>query len=124
MTTAARAIDRYWGHSPMVAVLLYGALLALLVFASWSAVASIGERRAALRAAGDLLAQLEGRRPSNAITSGTPSGPVPTGSRFLEGETVTVAGAALLQRVTAAVGRAGGTVQSSQVDVQGPESKA
>src|SRR5712672_2786631 len=47
----------------------------------------------------------------------------PSGSPFLEGATVTVAGAALLQRVTAAVTKLGGNVQSSQVDLQGTQSK-
>jgi general secretion pathway protein M len=45
------------------------------------------------------------------------------GSPFLEGPTVTVAGASLLQRVAAAVGNAGGTIQSSQVDVTGNQAK-
>jgi general secretion pathway protein M len=123
MTTADHAIDRYWGRSPLVATLLYAGLLAFLIFVTWSAVANIVERREAVRAASDLLAQLEGRKPSSSPT-GQPIGPIPDGSPFLEGETVTVAGAALLQRVTMAVGRAGGSVQSSQVDVQGTQSKA
>ena len=48
----------------------------------------------------------------------------PSGSAFLEGATVTVAGAALLQRVAAAVTKAGGSILSSQLDVQGPHAKA
>jgi general secretion pathway protein M len=42
----------------------------------------------------------------------------PRGSAFLEGDTMTVAGAALLQRVTSAVGRTGGYVVSSQIELQ------
>ena len=49
---------------------------------------------------------------------------MPSGSAFLEGATVTVAGAALLQRVAAAVTKQGGNVLSSQLDVQGTPSKA
>jgi general secretion pathway protein M len=41
----------------------------------------------------------------------------------LEGPTVTVAGAALLQRVAGAVTRVGGNILSSQVDLQGAQSK-
>ena len=48
---------------------------------------------------------------------------VPTGSPFLEGQTLTVAGAALLQRVADAVTKVGGNVLSSQVDVQGVQAK-
>jgi len=125
MTTALdQTIDRYWGRSPTLAALIYGALVAVLAFTIWSAVENVIERRQALRAAGDLLAQLEGRRTSGTTRSGLPAGPVPDGSPFLEGETLTVAGAALLQRVAMAVGRAGGTIQSSQVDVQGAQAKA
>ena len=48
---------------------------------------------------------------------------MPTGSPFLEGQTLTVAGAALLQRVADAVTKVGGNVLSSQVDVQGVQAK-
>src|SRR6202030_4628593 len=48
----------------------------------------------------------------------------PSGSAFLEGATVTVAGAALLQRVAGAVTKLGGNVLSSQLDLQGTQSKA
>ena len=48
---------------------------------------------------------------------------MPVGSPFLGGETITVGGAALLQRVAGAITRVGGSVQSSQVDLQGPKSK-
>ena len=42
------------------------------------------------------------------------------GPPFLTGKTITVAGAALQERVEAAVKRAGGNVLSSQIDLQGP----
>jgi general secretion pathway protein M len=67
-----------------------------------------------------LLDRLEGRKPSTEA-SGLASGPA--GSPFLDGRTVTVAGAALQQRVVAAVRDAGGNVLSSQVDLQGSQSK-
>ena len=57
------------------------------------------------------------------ILPGTPNGEAPAGSPFLEGPTVTVAGAALLQRVADAVTKVGGNVLSSQVDVQGVQAK-
>ena len=44
-----------------------------------------------------------------------------TGSRFLEGPTITIAGATLQERVAAIVTKAGGIVTSSQVEVDGPE---
>ena len=70
----------------------------------------------------DILSHLEGRAPasSRANAHGTP---VVTGSPVLEGPTVTVAGAALLQRVAGAVTRVGGNILSSQVDLLGAQSK-
>ena len=46
----------------------------------------------------------------------------PSGSPFLEGGTVTVAGAALLQRVAGVVTRLGGNMVSSQVEL--PDGRA
>ena len=108
--------------SPLLAALGYAAAVIVLVVLAWSGVAEILERRQSIEAATDLLAQLEGRRPS-AAQAGAPAGQAPAGSPFLEGQTVTVAGAALLQRVADAVTKAGGNVLSSQVDVQGVQVK-
>ena len=44
---------------------------------------------------------------------------MPSGSAYLEGATVTVAGATLLQRVAGAVAKFGGNVLSTQLDLQG-----
>jgi general secretion pathway protein M len=114
---SASVIARY----PSAAAALYGLLLILLLAAAWSAVTSVLEQRAALDAATDLLARLEGGRGPVRTADGVPEAVPPAGSPFLEGPTLTVAGAALLQRVAGAVTRAGGSVLSSQVDVQGPQ---
>jgi general secretion pathway protein M len=47
----------------------------------------------------------------------------PSGSPFLNGQTVTVASAALLQRVTSIITNVGGTVVSSEIERQGERSK-
>jgi general secretion pathway protein M len=70
-----------------------------------------------------MLAQLEGRRPA-ASGGRTADVRMPSGSAFLEGATVTIAGAALLQRVAGAVTKLGGNVLSSQLDLQGTQAKA
>jgi general secretion pathway protein M len=44
-----------------------------------------------------------------------------TGPPFLDGQTITIAGAVLQQRVQQAVAKAGGILSSSQVDLDGPE---
>src|SRR5262249_25068585 len=74
------------------------------------------------RAAGKFAGGLEGRHSPNRRAG--PSAAVQSGSWFLEGATVTVAGAALLQRVADAIARVQGSVLSSQVDLQGTKSKS
>ena len=106
----------------MLAVLGYLAAVAVLLFTAWTGLAEILERRQSVAAASDLLAQLEGRKPS-ALAQGASASLVPAGSPFLEGQTLTVAGAALLQRVADAVTKVGGSVLSSQVDVQGVQAR-
>jgi general secretion pathway protein M len=115
-------LDRYFARYPAIASIAYCALVLALVFVAWYAAADLYERHRAVAAASDILEQLESRKQ---ILSETPSliNPRPTESPFLEGQTITVAGAALLQRVASAVTRVGGNVLSSQVDVQGTQSK-
>ncbi|KWV43976.1 general secretion pathway protein GspM [Bradyrhizobium macuxiense] len=112
---AVRSLTR----SPLFATVLYLAVLAGLVTMSLVALANIFDHKRALARTSDLLNQLRDRKtPGTAVLlaehPGTP---------FLEGPTVTVAGAALLQRVAMAVGNVGGTIQSSQVDVLGTQVK-
>jgi general secretion pathway protein M len=115
-TSLARRVARH----PAVAVACYAGVVLALVFTTWAAVADIQERQAAIAAANDLLAQIEGRKVSSGDPA-TPAGQIPTGSPFLEGQTVTVAGAAILQRVASAVRRYGGNVLSSQVELEGTQ---
>src|ERR1700692_1417509 len=67
------------------------------------------------------------RKPPTCSTScgaASPARAVPPRSRpRLEGPPVPVAGAPLLQRVASAVGKVGGTIQSSQVDVLGSQAR-
>jgi general secretion pathway protein M len=116
-------IDPYLARYPSAAAALYVAVVALLLFVVWSAISDLLDRRRTVNAAADMLARLEGRVPSSRADGGTATGPVPAGSPFLEGQTVTVAGAALLQRVASAVTQIGGSVLSSQVELQGTQSK-
>jgi len=114
-------LDRLFARYPALAVLGYAAIVTLLGLVSVGALADLYDRNAALAAATDMLDQIEGRKlsPGGAtIYAGAPAG-----SPFLEGQTVTVAGAALQQRITAAVGKLGGNVLSSQVDLAGTLSK-
>lgn len=109
-------------NSPSVAAAAYAALVILLLVVAISSVADILGQRASVAATAAMLEQLEGRKAPAAGRAGEAG--MPAGSAFLEGKTVTVAGAALLQRVATAVTKAGGNVLSSQLDVQGPHAKA
>jgi general secretion pathway protein M len=101
----------------------YVALIVAAIVVTWTSLAAVAEQYASLSAAETMLAQLEGR----SLTSGNNVGPImtdaPAGSAFLEGRDLNVAGAALLQRVASAVRDAGGSVMSSQVDLDNARAK-
>jgi len=115
------AMTRALTGSPLIAVTLYLAITGGLLLMTGLSIAEILTHRQALAQTSDLLEQLRGRKggAGNAATSPAEH----PGAPFLEGPTVTVAGANLLQRVAAAVGQVGGSVQSSQVDVSGAQIK-
>jgi general secretion pathway protein M len=121
MTTTDQ-IKHQLARSPLIAVTVYLALMIAAAVAIWAAIVDVLEHRSAVADARDVLEQMERRQPTSGNTSDVDT-IVPPGSAFLEGPTVTVAGAALLQRVAAAVTKSGGTIQSSQVELQGPQSK-
>ena len=108
---------------PVPGATLYVAIAGLLLFLIGSALSDIVGQRADVAASAAMLEQLEGRRPP-AVDGQDSAAVTPSGSPFLEGATVTIAGAALLQRVSSAVTTVGGSVLSSQVDLQGTQSKA
>lgn len=113
-------ITRLLTRSPLVAITLYLAVTGGLLATTGIAVLSIFDQQRALAQTSDLLDQLRDRKARGGASSLAAEHP---GTPFLEGPTLTVAGAALLQRVAAAVGNAGGTIQSSQVDVLGSPAK-
>ncbi len=113
---------RHLVRYPAVAVLFYGGLVAAGAVVAWLALADLYDRHLALAAATDMLDQIEGRKPSSGGT-GAAAGTAPPGSPFLEGPSLTIAGAALQQRVTRAVTKLGGNVLSSQVELQGAQSR-
>lgn len=115
------AIARALSASPRIAVTLYVAAAGGLLLMAGLSIADVVAHRQALAQTSDLLDQLRGRK-GGARNAATASAEHP-GTPFLEGPTVTVAGANLLQRVAAAVGNVGGSVQSSQVDVSGAQVK-
>jgi general secretion pathway protein M len=112
------AVRRTVTTSPIPAATIYAGLFVLLLFMVISAIADVFSQYGDLAAARSMLEQLDGRRP-RAGQGGVGVQTMPSGSAYLEGASVTVAGAALLQRVAAAVVKFGGNVLSTQLDVQG-----
>jgi general secretion pathway protein M len=118
----AATLRRSLVGSPVVATVAYAALVIVLIGLTISSIVDVLGQRSSVAASADMLAQLEGRKaPAGGARSGDAG--APSGSPFLEGATVTVAGAGLLQRVASAVTKAGGNVLSSQLDVQGQHAK-
>jgi len=109
------AIARTLQRHPGLGALAYGALLLACIAVGWLSVAHVLERHASLAAARDFLTQLQQRWP--AARHGGRASDAPPGSPFIAGQTVTVAGSELLQRVSRAITRVGGRVLSSQVDL-------
>jgi general secretion pathway protein M len=116
------ALTRYLTRNSYIAAAVYAVLVVVFLMIAWVSLASIFEQRARVADSQDILNQLEARQ-NNPNAANNSADVVPAGSPFLGGETITVAGATLLQRVAGAITRFGGTVQSSQVDLVGPQSK-
>jgi general secretion pathway protein M len=109
--------------TPIFAASSYLGGMILLLFMIGSSFTDILNQRAEVSNLRAMLEQFEGRKP--AAGRGPAAGVTgPAGSPFLEGATVTVAGAALLQHVTATVTKLGGNVLSSQIDLQGTQAKS
>lgn len=121
--TAIASLRKTFSDSPLLAAFAYAGLVIALLFMVITSVADVLSRRAEVVSTANMLEQLDGRRSATGRASpGDVS--IPSGSPFLEGATLTIAGATLLQRVDGAVMKLGGNVLSSQVDLKGSQSKA
>jgi general secretion pathway protein M len=109
---------------PAAAVILYVGAVAGLGVTAWTTMAEIGERRNAVAETAAVLSQLEGRSAPAARSRGHEATPVMAGSPLLEGTTMTVGGANLLQRVAGAITKIGGSILYTQVDLEGPQAKS
>jgi general secretion pathway protein M len=116
-------IDRYLTRYPNVAALVYVACMVIFFLISLVVVLNLVGQYRALSESADVLAWFEGRPRTSHSESGLTADAMPAGSPFLGGQTQTLASAALLQRVTGAVTRAGGNIVSSEVSPQGAQSK-
>jgi general secretion pathway protein M len=121
MITSHR-IDRYLARYPSLAGWLYGALIVILGLVALISLVDLGERYRVRNASFELLAQLKTHARISPHKPASANFTLPA-SAFLEGQTSTLASAALLQRVTGAITRAGGEVVSSEIASQGKDAK-
>lgn len=121
MSTDRKAAERLTRY-PALALAGYVVLLLICAFVTWSEFADLYDRYDALSAVTDMLDRIEGRKqsigPGDALGAGAPAG-----SPFLEGQSLPVAGAGLEQRVTSSITLNGGTVLSTQVDLNSTDAK-
>lgn len=104
------------GRRESLAMLIYLAVvLCFVVFAAVTA-SDLRDANAALNQSRETLARLDRR----GAAVGSSAEPAVDALAFLSGKTITVAGAALQERVQSAVEKAGGAVVSSRIDLQGP----
>jgi general secretion pathway protein M len=122
MNARIATLQSYVTRHPPVAAGAYVAALVASLGIIWFSLAEMSARRQEIGQLSETLAQLEGRRPIKRDEVRAPQ-LRPEGSPFLEGPTITVASAALLQRLADAILRAGGSMLSSQVELEGVNSK-
>lgn len=104
-------------HAP--AALAYGGAVIALIVVTFLTLSGLSDAYADYSAASVRLAALEGHGKSGGQSDEEEASRSP----FLEGPTVTIAGADLQQRIVSAVTAVGGNVLSSQIDLQGSQAK-
>jgi general secretion pathway protein M len=110
------------GRRQALAFAAYVCVVITLLAVSLLLVADLRDKGAEIAAAQMRLDQLSERSGPN-LRASIASNTGMSGSPFLDGRTITIAGAALQQRVEAAVAKAGGALMSSQVELDGPDAK-
>jgi general secretion pathway protein M len=101
-----------------LALLTYLIVLVGLSAVAVAMISSLLESYAALDKNRAILARLDRQMERTTQRQGAAS--AVNGPPFLGGKTITIAGAALQERIETAVKKAGGNVLSSQIDLQGP----
>ncbi len=117
-STHSLVIDR----RQALAVVAYIGVVIVLSAISLLLVADLRDKAAEIAEAQMRLDQLS-ERSQPALSASIASNSGVSGSPFLDGRTITIAGAALQQRIEATVAKAGGALMSSQVELDGPDAK-
>ncbi len=105
-----------------LAAVAYLCVISVLAAASLWLIDDLWARSLAIAAMQERLGQLaEHSRPVPSASLATAASA--SGSPFVDGRTITIAGAALEQRIDTGVANAGGVLTSSQLELDGPEAK-
>jgi general secretion pathway protein M len=114
---------RYLIRHPSLPGAIYLVLVVVLCLTTVFMLVDMVERYDARNASLAVLARLDARAQGpSALASGQVQSQ-PPGSPLLEGQTITLASAALLQRITGAVTDVGGSLASSEIEPQGAQAK-
>jgi general secretion pathway protein M len=119
---------RYLSRHPSLPGLIYLGLVVVFCLTTVCMLVDIVERYDARNASLAAIARLDaGAQDPSALRGGQvqsrPLRSQPPGSPLLEGQTITLASAALLQRITGAVTDVGGSLASSEIEPQGGQAK-
>ncbi len=106
---------RELSRNSLLAAAGYAVALALLLYVGGSGFASLWQSWSGYTSAAENLDHLRGRKGLAGLRFTTQP---PAGAAYIEGQTATVAGAALQQRVGAILAEAGGSVLSSELDLR------
>lgn len=103
-------------RNALLATAAYALALGLLLAIGLGACASLWQSWSDYSSAADNLENLRARKGLAGLRFTTQP---PAGSAYVEGQTATVAGAALQQRIGSTIAEAGGAVLSSELDLHG-----
>jgi general secretion pathway protein M len=112
------SIDRYFGRYPTLSTFIYLTIVIGLCLSALFCLLDTLEIYRARDRSSEKLARIKDRTELATRPHDVTADPWPAGSPFLEGQTVTIAGASLLQRITESIVRAGGSVDSSEINTQ------
>ena len=120
---SSQLIERYLTRYPSLSGLIYVALVIIFCLTALLSLTDIVNLYRARNASLEMLSRLDGRAHISSTDRSATTDSWPPGSPFLEGKTVTVASAALLQRIADTITHAGGTVASTEIQPQAAQSK-
>jgi general secretion pathway protein M len=111
-------IEQYLKRYPAASALLYATLVLGALFICATELVDLHKQFNDLAASREILRRLETRARALSGDTARAANERPAGSPFLEGPTVTVAGASLLQRTSNAIVSVAGSLLSSEVEAQ------